>query len=50
MVQDGAPNGKLLLLAASALLLERRRGENQLAVFKTGAFYSTSCDLAGPLC
>lgn len=39
MVQDGAPNGKLLLSAASALLLERRRGESQHAVFKAGAFY-----------
>lgn len=28
MVQDGAPNKRLLLLAASALLLERMKGES----------------------
>lgn len=40
MVQDGAPNRKLLLLAASVVLPEEKRGKSQCAVFKTGAFYS----------
>lgn len=42
MVQDGALNTKLLLLAASALL--ERRGQSHHVVFKAGTFYSTwSC-------
>lgn len=40
MVQDGALGRKLLSLAASAALLEKKRAESQCVVFETSAFYS----------